>query len=84
MVCRKGEQAIDERKSTRRCQGFVETKRFEDLNPLHAKWIVEMYGYLKQQKDSVVKGFEKAGILEAVKMVQEVYARCENPFDEKR
>ena len=26
MVCRKGEQAIDERKSTRRCQGFVETK----------------------------------------------------------
>ena len=29
MVCRKGEQAIDERKSTKRCQGFVETKRFE-------------------------------------------------------
>ena len=29
MVCRKGEQAIDERKSTRRCQVFVETKRFE-------------------------------------------------------
>ena len=29
MVCRKGEQAIDEQKSTRRCQGFVETKRFE-------------------------------------------------------
>ena len=45
---------------------------------------MEMYGYLKQQKESVVKGFEKAGILEAVKMAQEVYARCENPFDEKR
>ena len=29
MICRNGEQAIDERKSTRRCQGFVETKRFE-------------------------------------------------------
>ena len=58
--------------------------RLSDLKPLHAKWIVEMYGYLKQQKESVVKGFEKAGILEAVKMAREVYARCENPFDEKR
>ena len=29
MVYRKGGQAIDERKSTRRCQGFVETKRLE-------------------------------------------------------
>ena len=48
--------------------------KLSDLKPLHAKWIVEMYGYLKQQKESVVKGFEKAGILEAVKMAQEVYA----------
>ena len=58
--------------------------KLSDLKPLHAKWIVEMYGYLKQQKESVVKGFEKAVILEAVKMAQEVYARCENPLDEKR
>ena len=58
--------------------------KLSDLKPLHAKWIVEMYGYLKQQKESVVKGFEKAGILDAVKMAQEVYAKCENPFDEKR
>ena len=54
--------------------------KLSDLKPLHAKWIVEMHGYLKQQKES----FEKAGILEAVKMAQEVYARYENPFDEKR
>ena len=58
--------------------------KLSDLKPLHAKWIVEMYGYLKQQKESVVKDFKKAGILEAVKMAQEMYARCENPFDEKR
>ena len=58
--------------------------KLSDLKLLHAKWIVEMYGYLKQQTESVVKGFEKAGILEAVKMAQEVYARCENVFDEKR
>ena len=69
MVCRKGEQAIEERKST----GDVKVSlKLSDLKPLHAKWIVEMSGYLKQQKESVVRGFEKAGILEAVKMAQEV------------
>jgi len=58
--------------------------KLSDLKPLHAKWVVDIYAYLKQQKDSIIKGFEKAGILEAVKMAQEVYARNENPFDEKR
>ena len=58
MVCRKGEQA----------PGDVKVSlKLSDLKPLHAKWIVEMYGYLKQQKESVVKGFEKAGILEAAR-----------------
>ena len=58
--------------------------KLSDLKPLHAKWIVDMYGYLKLQNESIVKGFEKAGILEAVEMAQEVYTRSENPFDEKR
>ena len=58
--------------------------KLSDLKPLHAKWIVDMYGYLKLQNESIVKGFEKAGILEAVEMAQEVYTRNENPFDEKR
>ena len=58
--------------------------KLSDLKPLHAKWIVEMYNYLKEQKESIIKGFEKAGIIEAVKMAQEVYARCQNPFDERR
>ena len=58
--------------------------KISDLKPLHANWIVKMYGYLIQQKESVIKGFEKASILEAVKMAEEVYSRCENPFDEKR
>ena len=33
---------------------------------------------LKEQKESVLKGFEKAGIMEAVKSAQDVYTRCEN------
>ena len=53
------------------------------LKLLHAKWVVEMYEYLKQQKESVIKGFEKAGIMEGVKSAQDIYTRCENPSDDK-
>ena len=49
--------------------------KLSDLKLLHAKWIVEMYYYLKQQKESILKGFEKAGVLDAVKMAQEVYEK---------
>ena len=42
-----------------------------------------MYEYHKEQKESVIKGFEKAGIMEAVKSAQDIYTRCENPFDNR-
>ena len=54
--------------------------KLSDLKPLHAKWVVEMYEYLKEQKESFTKGFEKAAIMEAVKSAQEIYTRCENLF----
>ena len=57
-----------------------------DLKPLHACWIVDMYTYLKQlkqQKESILNGFDKAGITEAVKSANEVFAIIENPFTEK-
>ena len=41
--------------------------KLSDLKPLHARWIVEMFDYLKQQNESIVNGFDKAGITEAVK-----------------
>ena len=43
-----------------------------------------MYEYLKEQKEAVTKGFEKAGIMEAVKSAQDIYTRCETPFDDRR
>ena len=43
-----------------------------------------MYEYLKEQKESLIKGFEKAGIMEAVESAQDIYIRCENPFDGRR
>ena len=54
-----------------------------DLKPLYARWIVDMYTYLRQQKESILNGFDKAGITEAVKSANEVFARIENPFSEK-
>ena len=55
-----------------------------DLKPLHARWIVDMYSYLTQQKESILNGFDKAGITEAVKSVNEVFARIEKALAEKR
>ena len=37
----------------------------------------------KKQKESVIKGLEKAGIMETVKSAHDTYTRCENPFDNR-
>ena len=58
--------------------------KLSNLKPLPAKWMVEMYEHLKQQKEPFIKGFKKAGMMEAVKSAQDVYTRRENPFDDKR
>ena len=49
--------------------------KIPDLKPLDEHWIVEMYTYLKQQKESILNGFDKAGIIEAVKSANEVLRR---------
>lgn len=51
-----------------------------EIKPLHAKWIVLMYNYLKGRQDLIVNGFRSAGITEAVEKANEVYQRIENPF----
>ena len=56
----------------------------EQLKPLHVCWIVDIYTYLKQQKESILNRLDKAGITEAVKSANEKFARIENPFVEKR
>ena len=42
-----------------------------------------MYEYLKEQKDSVIKGFQNALKVEVVKSAQGIYTRSENPFDDR-
>ena len=58
--------------------------KFSDLKPLHARWIVETYNNLKDQNDSIIKGFDAAGISEAITCANYVFTRVENPFDEQR
>ena len=58
--------------------------KLSDLKPLHARWIVETSNnYLKHQNDSIIKGFDAAGISEAITFANDVFTRIENPFDEQ-
>ena len=50
-----------------------------NLKPLHARWIVELYDHLHKQKDIIVKGFESAGVLEAIVNAEAVMTCIENP-----
>ena len=58
--------------------------KMSELKPLHTRWIVDMHTYLKQQRETTLKGVEKGGIKEALKSANEVFARIKNPFAEKR
>ena len=51
-----------------------------EIKPLHAKWIYEMYEYLRGRSDLVLNGFESAGITEAVEKSNEDFERIENSF----
>ena len=58
--------------------------KISDLKPLHERWIVKMYDYLKQKKRLILNDFDKAGITEAVTSANEVFMRTEKTFTEKR
>ena len=51
-----------------------------ELKPLHAQWIVDTYNYMQTQKELIVKGFDKAGILDAIVHANNIMVKCENPF----
>ena len=52
--------------------------KISDLKTLNACWLIKMCDYLKQQKGSILNGFDKRSITEAVKSANEVFARIEN------
>ena len=36
------------------------------MKPVHAKWVIGLYDHLRNSSDIITKGFEKAGITEAI------------------
>ena len=58
--------------------------KLSDLKLLHARWIVETYNHVKHQNDSIIKGFDAAGVDEVITCANDIFTRVENPFDEQR
>ena len=46
------------------------------LKPIHANWLIGLYDYLRNNQDMIRKGFEEAGINEALSIELEQ----EDPF----
>ena len=36
------------------------------MNPIHARWVIGLYNYLRNQSNCIKESFDKAGIVEAV------------------
>ena len=56
------------------------SSELSDLKHLHASWIVNLYNYMQKESDIITKGFDEAGVSEAIVEAQSVYERVENPF----
>ena len=56
------------------------TTKLSDLKPLHASWIVDLYEYLKKETGMIIKGFDSAGIRDAVNNAQSINEKIGNPF----
>ena len=56
------------------------TSKLSDLKPLHASWIVDLYGHLKKDTEKIIKGFDSTGITEVVNNAESVYEKTEKPF----
>ena len=52
------------------------------IKPLHAKWIVDLLSFLKDDKEKTMNGFRAAGITETVNDAKNVIERVENSFME--
>ena len=53
--------------------------RLSKVKPMHASWLVHVYHDMQNKRALIVKGFEKAGIIDALSMD---YLLGENPFDD--
>ena len=52
------------------------------IKPLHAKWIVDLYSTLEDDKEMAINDFRSAGITEAIENANNMVEKIENPFKE--
>ena len=48
------------------------------MKPTHARWLIGLYDYLRNKHEMILKGFEMAGLTEAL----EIELPSENPYDD--
>ena len=52
------------------------------IQPLHAKWIVDLYNTLKDDKEMAINGFRRAVITETIVNAKDMVEKAQNPFKE--
>ena len=52
------------------------------IKPLHVKWIVDVFTFMKESKDLIIFGFRKTHIAEAAAESDTLMNLCENAFQE--
>ena len=50
------------------------------IEPLHAKWIVDLYHQLKTDKEMIINGFRAPEISETIENAQDITKKVENPL----
>ena len=63
-------------------KNFKVSAKLSDMNPLHAQWIVDLYNYMREEKDTIINGFKSAGVTEVIVPAEEIVTKVENPFCE--
>ena len=56
--------------------------RLSTIKPLHVKWIVDVFKFMKESKDLIIFGFRKTHIAEAAAESDTLMNLCENAFQE--
>ena len=56
--------------------------KLSDLKPIHARWIVDCCNHVIKEKEMIVRGFNSAGISEAVQNAKDIQENIEDPFRE--
>ena len=46
------------------------SSKLQDLKPIHARWILDWHNHVIKKKEMIIRGFNSAGIWEAVQMMR--------------